>query len=361
MHDRSPIPLCLIGGTGRSGSTILRQMFARHPQVATLPTEARFLTDPDGVIDFGAAMHASWSPYLFDVKIKRLEGLLRAVGSSPRIARIAGRRGGAEGRGGRAGGSQGRRGRLGRLREMVGDSALVRLRPRYWSVSLQDVCPSYPSLVDELIERLVDFRFPGRWTGMPLGEASSIYFGEADVEDALREFCRAVIACIADEQDATHFVEDTPFNLLGFDRIHELLPESRLVHIHRDPRDVVASYLEKRWSPSDPRLAARYYATMMDRWHAIRPSLPEDSYIEIALDELVADPDATLRRICDFWNLEWHASLLEVDLSRSHTGRWKSDIPASDHAAVTEILGPYLERYAPASPPQAVAAAVRSR
>ena len=361
MHDRSSLPICLIGGTGRSGSTILRQMFARHPQVATLPTEARFLTDPDGIIDFGGAMRASWSPYLFDVKVKRLESLLRAVGSSPRITRIAGRRGAAGGRAASAGGSQGPTGRFARLRRMVGDSALVRLRPRYWSVSLEDVCPAYPGLVDALIGQLVEFRFAGRWTGMPLGEASSIHFGSPDVEDALRDFCRAVIACVADEQDATHFVEDTPFNLLGFDRIHELLPESRLVHIHRDPRDVVASYLEKRWSPSDPRLAARYYATMMDRWHAIRPSLPEDSYIEIPLADLVEDPEATVRRICEFWSLEWHPSLLEVDLSRSHTGRWKSDIRAADHAAVNEILAPYLEGYAQGSPPQAAAATERSR
>ena len=348
MQHRSPIPLCLIGGTGRSGSTILRQMFARHPQVATLPTEARFLTDPDGIIDFGGAMRASWSPYVFDVKIKRLESLLRAVGSSPRIARIGGGRGKARGRQ-VAGGSQGPTGRLARVRRMIGDSALVRLRPRYWSVSLGDVCPSYAGLVDALIGRLVEFRFAGRWTGMPLGEASTIHFGGPDVEDALREFCRAVIACIADEQDATHFVEDTPFNLLGFDRIHELLPESRLVHIHRDPRDIVASYLGKQWSPSEPRLAARYYATMMDRWHAIRPSLSEDSYLELPLTALVDDPETTVRRICEFWNLEWHPSLLDVDLGRSHTGRWKSDIPAEDHASVNEILAPYLEVYATAS------------
>jgi len=352
MQGRQMHPVCLIGGTGRSGSTILRQMFARHPQVATLPTEARFLTDPDGIIDFGDAMRASWSPYLFDAKVKRLESLLRAVGSSPRIPRIAGKRDRARGSQ-VAGGSQGPAGRLGHLRRMVGDSALVRLRPRYWSVSLEDVCPSYHGLVDALVGRLVEFRFAGRWTGMPLGEASSIHFGGPDVEGPLREFCRAVIACIAEEQEATHFVEDTPFNLLGFDRIRDLLPESRLVHIHRDPRDVVASYLEKRWSPSDPRLAARDYATMMDRWHTIRESLPEDSYIELPLTTLVEEPQATLRRICEFWNLEWHPSLLEVDLSRSHTGRWRTDIPARDHAAVNEILAPYLERYVAGSPSQA--------
>ena len=41
-----------IGGSGRSGTNILRKLLSKHSQVASLPFEHRFIIDPDGIIDF---------------------------------------------------------------------------------------------------------------------------------------------------------------------------------------------------------------------------------------------------------------------------------------------------------------------
>lgn len=325
-------------------------MFARHPAVATLPIEARFLVDPDGIIDFYDGMRAGWSPYLFDVKVKRLERLLRDVGPGSGIGKVVGQRArksrAAVGAPSSTAVSSGSAGRIARLGANLSNSAASRWFPRYLTVNLEDSCPSYTVLAEELIRRLVAFRFEGRWTGMSIGEASTLAFGGSDVAEHLRWFCRRLVACICKQQDTTHFVEDTPFNLLSFDRIHALLPESRLVHIHRDPRDVVASYLEKRWSPSDPTSAAMYYVTMMGQWQSIRETLPPDSFLELGMRALVDDTEPTVRKISDFWSLPWDPVVLEVDLSHAHSGRWKQDIPKADQPAVERILAPYLEAYA---------------
>ena len=42
----APIP---IGGTGRSGTTIVAHLLGHHPIVAEVPFEARFHTDADGL------------------------------------------------------------------------------------------------------------------------------------------------------------------------------------------------------------------------------------------------------------------------------------------------------------------------
>ena len=61
-----------IGGSGRSGTNILRKLLSNHSQVASLPFEYRFIIDPDGIVDFYNSFTSNWSPYYSDVKIKRL-------------------------------------------------------------------------------------------------------------------------------------------------------------------------------------------------------------------------------------------------------------------------------------------------
>jgi hypothetical protein len=333
-------PLCLIGGSGRSGTTVLQQVFTTHPRVAGLSSEARFLTDPGGVVDFFNTMTAGWSPYGFDADVRRLETLLRTLGHDRKLARLIGRWLGQ-----RSVRQPGAPSHPAGLRRRLARSALARLRPPYWEVGLSASCPSYLALVDELMDRLIEFRFAGRWMGTPLRQKSQILYGPAEVGDALRMFSRRFVRCVCEGQGATHLVEDSPQNLLAFGGIWRLLPESRLLHVHRDPRDVVASYLRQRWSPSEPEKAARFYVGIMRRWDVVRAELPEGTFKEIALETLVREPEPVLRQICEFWNLPWDEALLEFDLTHSNSGRWRTDIPRGAIRQVSAILGEYVERY----------------
>lgn len=75
------LSICLIGGTGRSGTTILKNVFNNHPEVANI-TEWRITIDPDGLIGFYNTFSSGWSPFLYDIKIRRLERLLKDVGKN---------------------------------------------------------------------------------------------------------------------------------------------------------------------------------------------------------------------------------------------------------------------------------------
>ncbi|MCP4370151.1 MAG: sulfotransferase [Deltaproteobacteria bacterium] len=315
------ISYCLIGGSGRSGTTILKKIFAQHPDVAYVP-EWRFTIDPDGLIDFYNTFSTGWSPFLVDVKLRRLERLLKDIGQSNRsisshIKRIP---------------------HYIKLEQQIP----YKLVPKYVGLSIVDYCPNYLDLVDQLIRNLAAFRYQGSWIGAELLLDRNISYSSPyrtdDLAHILGEFIRQMSRCAVENQGAKYYVEDNTWNILWFDKILKLVPEAKLVHIYRDPRDVVASYTKQRWTPSDPVQSAQVYQGLFERWWQVRQSLPPESFAEISLESLVADPKLVLRQLCELWEIEWHKSLLETDLSHSNSGRWKRDLTLNEQQQVSEIL-----------------------
>jgi hypothetical protein len=317
--------ICLIGGTGRCGTTILKTVFTAHPEVAFIP-EWRFTIDPDGLIDFYNTFAAGWSPYLFDVKLRRLERYLEAIARRPLIPTLIQR-------------ALYRT----RLRHVLPWSLI----PPYTDVHASAYSPNFLELTGELIEELTAFRYRGTWTGARAWQASLAYappFEPEALAHILGAFFRRVAEDAVRAQGAQHYVDDNTWNTLWFDKMLVLVPEARLVHIYRDPRDVVASYTQQTWTPSDPVQAAQLYRGLIERWWAVREALPPATYREIALEALVAHPKAVLKDLCDFWQIPWDDVLLTTDLSHAHTGRWRRDLTRQQQTQVCDILADALAR-----------------
>ncbi|MDX1510719.1 MAG: sulfotransferase [Nitriliruptorales bacterium] len=51
MIDPSPIPMVFVGGTGRSGTTVIARLLAQHRALELIPIEARLHTDSGGLAD----------------------------------------------------------------------------------------------------------------------------------------------------------------------------------------------------------------------------------------------------------------------------------------------------------------------
>lgn len=68
-------------------------------------------------------------------------------------------------------------------------------------------------------------------------------------------------------------------------------------------RDVVASHQRARWGGDDVVATARRVANVLTRWSAVRRVADPSTYLEVALEELVHDPDAAVE-ICAFVGLE---------------------------------------------------------
>lgn len=159
--------------------------------------------------------------------------------------------------------------------------------------------------------------------------------------------------------------EKTPSNILVFPELRRLFPQSALVHVLRDVRDVIASRLERDRakagadfdSVATARLRAREWADAM----VVRRRMLDDpelarAYHEIRYEHLVADAEATLTRLFEFigerfdpvvlgfyrvsrnvsGTEEWSADSVRRSIFTSSVGRWREVLGAAELQAVLD-------------------------
>jgi hypothetical protein len=122
---------------------------------------------------------------------------------------------------------------------------------------------------------------------------------------------RAFFEAYAERQGKPRWGDKTPAYMLSVQRIGRTLPESRFIHLIRDGRDVALSQSARALNEQPAA------AEQAERWvKRIRKSREQASalkgarYVEARYEDLVRDPETTLRRICEFIDLPWDEGVL---------------------------------------------------
>jgi len=106
-----------------------------------------------------------------------------------------------------------------------------------------------------------------------------------------------------------------PQNYMNLGVIHAILPEARIIHCRRDPKDVCLSLFTTPFGIPPPfaysadHIAAAYrqYQRLVQHWRTV---LPPDRFLEVDYEDLVTTKEATARRMIEFLGLEWDESCL---------------------------------------------------
>lgn len=290
MTMMSKPQIIFVGGTGRCGKSVVAECLAQHPDAFKLPFELRFLTDPDGIIDFYTSSQASWSPFLMDKRIKRLGQLLK------------------------------------RLAYSAGD--------KYANWRLRRHLPRWNEHMEGLMHSLYDFSYAGTWFGVE--NARMYHAGPTNKEDlacVLGAFVETVIKDLLETNDKSIFISDDTWSVLFAKELSELLPQAKFIHVYRDPRDVVNSMSKQRWCPSDLAQAARYYISLMESI--------DETLISLCFEGLVDFPRMNLEDKCYQAGIEYDSAMLKpLDSAKTNIGRWR-DEPEQEWV---ELVMPLVKR-----------------
>jgi tetratricopeptide (TPR) repeat protein len=123
------------------------------------------------------------------------------------------------------------------------------------------------------------------------------------------------------------------FHFLGL--IHAVFPGARIIHCRRHPVDTCLSIyfqnfgrrMDFAYDRADILVAYRQYLRLMDHWRSI---MPTNCLFEIQYEELVADREATTRKMIEFCGLDWNDACLHSERNQRavHTASvWQARQP----------------------------------
>jgi len=217
--------MIFVGGTGRSGTTILGEIIAADEKVIATQQEVRFITDPGGLLDLyngllipDFALNDRAIQQFITLYTSAIQGgifwsLLRFCLSKVGISSL--------------------RYRNLRFKRAVRKSLKKLLRDFYSDLGIKSV--------------------NGIWYGSPSFRFSKIYYitnhDEAAIREKIQKFICGFFTLISNHNMNAHtyFLDDSPTAVLHYRQLHKLFPNSKFVIARRSSTNVVNSFKKQTW------------------------------------------------------------------------------------------------------------------
>jgi Sulfotransferase family len=148
----------------------------------------------------------------------------------------------------------------------------------------------------------------------------------------------------AEREGKGRWVDKTPGYALILDFIDDLYPDCQVVHVVRDPHDVIDSW-RRRLGPIAARGAVTKWPQHVRAARSFRDSHPADRFTEIRYEDLVSEPRKVMEPLLDWLHEPWNDEIIDLSRPRAkranpqpRTARWSTWIGSDsddDEAAGT--------------------------
>ena len=308
-----------IGGTGSSGTRVIRDILLNHHNTYGIDEEIRFICDPDGLLDLIDCFTNKWSPYDAEISLRRFKYIINSC---------------------------------------FGENILDKQRNILYKIGINPHKYSYLNLskklkigkfvvtefIDSYINKLKFSISDSYWFGSPKFERKSfhetLYLNKNIIISESIKLISQILEYYPGHSENKFWIENTPFNLIQSHRLIQLFPEMKLIHVYREPKDVISSFKHRNYGSNDDIINAKRLVNIWRRWIDVKKILPINSYYEINLRDLVLNQKSMSKNICKFLGLVFDNNMLSVNLNKSNFDRWKVDIDEKNLMKVNSILAP---------------------
>jgi hypothetical protein len=178
----------------------------------------------------------------------------------------------------------------------------------------------------------------------------------------------AIAACFklfAERKGKRRWGDKRPRYTGYLEAIFKLFPDAQFVNLVRDPRAAVASQVELEFN-GEHELASSVanWETAVRRVDLFAERLRPDQLLDVRYEDMVRDPRATLKRVCDFaglrdgdaidemltrerrgnFNVGWHDRLAEP-ISGAGIESWRERLEPRDVALIEHATARHFERF----------------
>jgi len=306
-HRSHKVNLLFIGGTGRSGTTIVGDLLDSHQSIIkSSPTELKFIANPQGLLDvlFGPRTYPEKpEPHVSPIHIRTY-----------------------------------RRQKVRALEKFL--ERCEKMEERFWSQWWEIDAPE------------------------PLGPGLIANYSRAEVEETFAKFKKGgskpkkagkqLIDWIISKRIAgggyRYWVETTPLNISSAHRLLALYPDAKFINMVRDPRDVISSLLTKNWGPNTPEEGITWIDKRLREDHYALAQIPSGQLLTIQMEELVqGSREASYQKMLDFLDLPDDSSMREFFATKvladsASIGRWREKLDTPEFLAAFTQLQQELKR-----------------
>lgn len=255
MHKHDSLTPIFIGGTGRSGTTILSKFIGSHEEVVKIPLESRFIIDKNGLIDLLESLTKNYSLDQGRVAIRDFENKIQDM-SDPYKAPYLGwslKK------------ISHKKLFLKHVEKLIEDITYGTFK----GVDLSTNDKGNIHLMRKLLVPLniILFKLSKKNNNEPLSFLGTSlknkipkekmyipkYFdNEQELLEILKNYIFNIFSDVLEtKKEVKAWCEDTPANILNMDLLDKLFPNGKYIHVMRHPVAVAYSIRKVIWAPDD--------------------------------------------------------------------------------------------------------------
>jgi len=172
----------------------------------------------------------------------------------------------------------------------------------------------------------------------------------------------ALLHCWAAHHGKPRWGEKSPQHAPYWPTIREAFPDAQVIHIVRDCRDVVLSWVAARFGPKHIAVAAERWQSYLRQMQEIKAMQPTDGFYTVRYVDLVSQPESELKKLCAFLGEAYdpkmlnfyqedyeyvtdkrNARKLQTPLNTSSVGRWEDRLTARQVGVIEWIAGEMMD------------------